>query len=143
MSHLTEFRSVNTRRKKVRETLYSIFDQSWDIWTSWRLFNIIVIICDIDFETLLYISKLYRTLVHFLTFGTSQIITIISNNHQLVYMSQFSSKVEWSFFNYFSPCTFGEWKLNQPWKGQFSRRNEIFLVFMYTSRYHAQKTQIV
>ena len=60
----------------------------WDIWASWSLFNIIVIICDIYFETFLYIFKVYRTLMHFLTFGTPQIITIMLNNLQLVYVFQ-------------------------------------------------------
>ena len=38
--------SIDARRKIVRESLFN-FEQSWDIWTSWRLFNIIVIICDV------------------------------------------------------------------------------------------------
>ena len=36
----------STRRKIVRETLLN-FEQSWDTWTSWILFNIIIIICDV------------------------------------------------------------------------------------------------
>ena len=36
------------------------FDQSCDIWTSWRLFDIIVKICEVHFETLLFIFKVNR-----------------------------------------------------------------------------------
>ena len=32
--------------------------------------KIIIIICDAHFETLLYIFKIYRTVMHSLTFGT-------------------------------------------------------------------------
>ena len=35
---------INLHRGKYFEKLFSTFEQSWDIWTSWRLFNIIVII---------------------------------------------------------------------------------------------------
>ena len=45
--------------KKYFEKLHSTFEPSWDIWTNWRLFNIIAIICDVHFETLCSIfSKL-------------------------------------------------------------------------------------
>ena len=45
-------------------------------------------IFDVYYETLLYIFEAYRTELHSLTFGTSQIITIILNNLKLVHMSQ-------------------------------------------------------
>ena len=57
------------------------------------LFNIIVINCSVHFEISLYIFEVYRTVMHLLTFGTSQIITIISNNLKLVHMSQLYLKV--------------------------------------------------
>ena len=38
------------------------------------IYNIIVIICDGNFETLVYIFKVYRTVMHFLTLSMSQII---------------------------------------------------------------------
>ena len=41
------------------------------------LFNIIVIICEVQFESLLYIFKVYQTVMHSLRFGTLQIIIII------------------------------------------------------------------
>ena len=62
--------------------------QSWNLQTSWKLFSIIVIMCNVHCETLLCIFKVYRTVIHSLTFGTSQIITIILNNLQIVHMSQ-------------------------------------------------------
>ena len=74
--------------EKQFEKLHPTFEQSWDILTSWRLFNIIVIICALHFETLFYIFQIYRTVMHFLTFGGSEIITMILNNLQLVNMSQ-------------------------------------------------------
>ena len=49
---------------------------------------------NIHCETLIYIFKVYRTVVWSSTFGTLQIITIILYNLQLVYMSQLCSKVE-------------------------------------------------
>ena len=42
-----------------------------------KLFNIIVIICDVHFEILLNIFKVYQAVIHSLKFDTSQIITII------------------------------------------------------------------
>ena len=54
-----------------------------------KLLNIIVIICDVHFVTFFYIFKVHRTVMDFLTFGMSQIITIILNGLQLVNMSQF------------------------------------------------------
>ena len=40
------------------------------------------------FETVIYIFIAYRTVMHSLTFGTPQIITIILNNLQFVHVSQ-------------------------------------------------------
>ena len=75
----------------VPETLLN-FWQNWNIWTSWRLFNNLII-SDVYFETLLYIFKLYRTVMHSLIFGSLQIIAIILNNIQLVLMSQLCQKL--------------------------------------------------
>ena len=66
----------------------STFEQSWDIWTSWRLFNIIVIICDVHFEILLYIFEVFRTVMHYSAYFTSKMIRIILNNLQLVHLSK-------------------------------------------------------
>ena len=43
----------------------------------YRLFDIILIIFNVYFETLLYIFKVYRTVMHSLTFAMSQILTIL------------------------------------------------------------------
>ena len=50
--------------------------------------------------------------MHFLTFGTSQIVKIIINYPQLVYMTKLCSKVELNFPNYYSPSNFYNIKLN-------------------------------
>ena len=55
-------------REKWFEKLHSAFQQSWDIWISWTLFNIIVIICDVQnvkkcmtvLETLKIYSKVFN-----------------------------------------------------------------------------------
>ena len=47
-SGLEIFRNRNiTRRKLVRETLLN-FQESWNTWTSWRLFSIILIVFDVQ-----------------------------------------------------------------------------------------------
>ena len=66
--------------EKQFEKLSLTFEQSWNISPSWRLFNTIIIIYDVKFETLIYIFKDYRTIIHSLKFGTSRIITKILNN---------------------------------------------------------------
>ena len=68
--------------EKQFEKLYLTFEQNWEKWTNWKIFSIIVIICDRHFETLLYIFKNYLTVMHSLIFGGSQIITIIFKNFQ-------------------------------------------------------------
>ena len=40
-----------------------VFIFSWKISTSLRFFNIIVTTCDVHFENLLYIFKVYRTVI--------------------------------------------------------------------------------
>ena len=66
----------------------AIFNFLIPIWNSYLLLQIL----DVHFETLLYILKVCPTVMCSLTFDTSQTITMILNNLQLVYMSQFSLK---------------------------------------------------
>ena len=68
------------------------------------LFNIIVKIYDVHFKNLLYILKVYWTVMHSITLVTTHIITIILNNLQLEPQVQTLLKVKYNFSNHFSPC---------------------------------------
>ena len=63
----TKFLTSLTKFSRITKYFFRLHGEKY--FENWRLFNIIVIICNLHFETLLHIFKIFRTVMHSLTFG--------------------------------------------------------------------------